>query len=131
MVAASQPGRRPSSQEQQDQRSVLDGASEPAVAFPPPRGCERRNVSVFKTSSTAKPPDEIDIFHQRPVRVAPDLTEDLASREQGLVSVGEPEQPDPEPDAMLDPSSPASARIERETKAAANDRTMIFQQLQQ
>src|ERR1700681_4353722 len=117
MVALGQPGWRPSSQEQQDQRGVLDGASGPSVAFPPPRRRECRNVSVFETPSPAEPTDEVHVFHQRQVRVTPELPEHFPPREQGLVAVSEVEQPYPEPDATLDPSRPAHCRVERETKA--------------
>src|SRR5580700_8925950 len=127
MVTAGQPGRRPSGQEQQDQQQVLDSTSDPSVAFPPPRGRECRDVSVFQAPPPAEPPDEVHVFHQRQLGVTPELHEYFPPREQGLVSVSEVEQPHPKPDATLDPSRPASRRVEREAKAAANDRGMIVE----
>src|SRR5260370_21578893 len=106
MVASGQPGRRPSSQEQQDQRGVLDGASDPSVASPPPGGRDCRNVGVFETASPAKPPDEVHIFHQRQVSITPELFEHVPPGEQGLISVREIEPSNPKADAMLDPARP-------------------------
>src|SRR6202158_1666151 len=122
MVAAGQRGWRPPSQEQQDQREVPDGASDPSVAFPPPRGRECRNVGVFEAPSPAEPPDEVHVLHERQLRVAPELFDLVPPREQGLISVREIEESTPKPDTLLDPSRPASVRVERETKAAADDR---------
>src|ERR1700676_5263774 len=127
MIAAGRRGQRPSGQEQQDQRDVLDGASDPSIALPPPRGRERRNVSVFEPPSPAKAANEVHIFHQRQLHVTPELPENIPPREQGLVSVSEVEQPHPEPDATLDPSRPPRPRVEREAKAAANDRGMTVE----
>src|SRR5260370_42629778 len=69
--------------------------------------------------------------HRRRCGLTPTVPAHLPPREQGLISVSETEQSDPKPDAMLDPSRPASRRVEREAKAAANDRGTIVQAPQQ
>src|SRR5258708_3717582 len=86
-IEADQPAGRNSSQIQRNQRQMPEGSPDPSLALPPARRGHDRNRRPEQPAPEVQASDQIDVLHNREVRIAPERLEYVPADEERLVTV--------------------------------------------
>src|SRR5438105_6438002 len=117
IIKMMEPLRRCSREIARQYRQVPRRAPNPAVLFPFSRRCQCRQPRPEQGPVRSQPADQVDVFHERDVRVAAERLEQAPPHEQSLIPVRQREEPHACAHTGFDRSCRQQRRLELEPEA--------------